>query len=1014
MNSLGRKDREDKQSVFTKETLGVVLVLFSALLTVCLITREKVFYSVGKAVNSFLFGCFGYFAFAVMVFIFIEGILLVLNKKTRFSAKFKFVITVMFTMIALLGQVISIKSGDFASYGKYLEKAYMMADAGGIATCSAGGLMTGLICYPLNELLSNVGSYVVLSCIIAVCVYFALREYSAKIPAKAKKEKFRGSYAKKQKDEDLGIEISGEIDYPIGASATVNSQPTTQKLFVSNAEDFALKTKRELNKGASQAITLGKTEGGLYMGGYGNSYLNATSSEMQKKIEYIKTPAKIDFNQKASTPQAEQTLGTTVSDYIPLKKQPIESKVEEQLPQIEQPKSVDIPMYFHDQEKEKKEDSASEHAQAFADKYAEVEEVVQQTPIKTEPEEIFRPVENIFSPKPVEEEVDFSEPIQDQPQFIQREQVEDIEEFNDTPQFEEIEPKAEEPDVSSIIKDRRARSIFAPSPEEEQKSEENEEPKVSFTSRARVDGNGLGVRREVVVPEIKVEEEKPKKPAPPINRVYNAPPLDLLETYDSRIDDEGENHAERMEIIRRTLENFHISTEPVGYIQGPTVTRYELRMPHDVPVKKVLNHADDLKMRLQSFSEIRIQAPVPGKDVIGVEVSNKHPVTVGLRELLEGTAGKPSKKSSLIFSIGKDVVGEAIIDDLVKGPHYLVAGGTGSGKSVCLNIMIVSMIMRYSPEDLQLILIDPKLVEFTTYEHLPHLVLDEIISDPKRAIAAFQWAIVEMERRYKLFSDNRVRSIDDYNEHVASATVAKLPKIVIVVDELSNLMEMCKRDMEAKILSIAQKARAAGIHLVLATQRPSVDIITGTIKANLPSRIGLRLSNAADSQTILSEAGAEKLLGNGDMLYKNGTMNEAMRYQGAFISSVEIQNVVDYIIKHNVAYFNDDMKEFLDESTKEKEVESSSGLGNNSYDINDVNAGDPIFLQALWLAVNTGTVAVSQLQRRFRLGYGRAGALVDRMEQLKLVSGNEGSKARRVLITREEFLDRFGPVDDTY
>ena len=339
----------------------------------------------------------------------------------------------------------------------------------------------------------------------------------------------------------------------------------------------------------------------------------------------------------------------------------------------------------------------------------------------------------------------------------------------------------------------------------------------------------------------------------------------------------------------------------------------------------------------------------------------------------------------------------------------MVAGATGSGKSVCLNVMIISMLMRYSPEELKLVLIDPKRVGFRKYEHLPHLMIDE----PQKAVAVLQWANNEMNRRYDVFAaipGGLVSDIESYNELIASDTVAKMPRIVIVVDELADLMETCKKDIETQIRMLAQKARAAGIHLVLATQRPSVDVVTGTIKANLPSRIALKVMNFADSNTILSEGGAEKLLGNGDMLYKNSSMSEPERYQGAWISDREISNVVNYIIEHNAAYYDDELKDFLDKATKPKQEEMAATDSGED----DANAVDDFFLKALWLAVTSNSVSISQLQRRFQIGYSRAGGLVDKMERMGFVSGNEGSKARRVLITREEFENRFGTMPDNY
>ena len=484
----------------------------------------------------------------------------------------------------------------------------------------------------------------------------------------------------------------------------------------------------------------------------------------------------------------------------------------------------------------------------------------------------------------------------------------------------------------------------------------------------------------------------------------------MLESYKPPVDAPRENHEERMEIIQSTLEEIHINAIPQSYVQGPAFTRYEIMMPAGVSVKKVLNFDDDLKMRLAAKDGVRIEAPIPGKNLVGVEVANTTKSTVGFREVMEGLAQNP-KKGALVFAVGKDIVGNSISYDLSKGPHYLVAGATGSGKSVCLHVMILSLLMRYSPEELKVVLVDPKSVEFRKYEHIPHLLVDEIITEPKRVLALLKWAYEETNRRNDMFTaaGGEISNIDDYNKYIASDTIPKLPRIVFFIDELADLMEACKKDLEQRIRMIAAKSRSAGIHLVLATQRPSVDVITGTIKANLPSRIALKVMNYADSSTILGEGGAEKLLGNGDMLFKDSSMGNYERYQGAYISGREITNVVNYIKEKNAAYFDDELKEFIDNETKPKQEETSSDGFDGCDEANEVNE---FFLKALWLAVNTETVSISQLQRRFQIGYSRAGGLVDKMERMGFVSGNEGSKARRVLLTREQFVERFGAMPD--
>ena len=516
----------------------------------------------------------------------------------------------------------------------------------------------------------------------------------------------------------------------------------------------------------------------------------------------------------------------------------------------------------------------------------------------------------------------------------------------------------------------------------------------------------LSVNKKVVEEQPKpVEEEKPKE-IEPINRPYFTPPLTSLVDHSLGVKAAEEDHPGNLLKIEQTLSALGIPATGVSYVQGPSITRYELSVPTGIPLSRVLRYDRDLTGALESTDGVRILAPIPGKNLIGIEAANKIRVPVSLREILEKTQNKERKPSSLMFAVGKSLIGEAIEDNLAKGPHYLVAGATGSGKSVFLNTMLISLIMRYSPEELKFILVDPKTVEFRSYEHLPHLVTDEIISDPTKVLAVLDWAYEEMERRYKVFHDcgKAVVDINGYNEFVASETVQKMARIVIVIDELADLMQFCKRDLEKKISALAAKARSAGIHLVLATQRPSVDVITGVIKANLPSRVAFKVMGQPDSMTILGESGAEKLLGNGDMLYKNSGMPNYERYQGAFITAKETNEIVDFIIKNNKAYFNDDLAKYLENAVNppvpEKSNVNGTGIGSE--------ADDSLFVQALAYVIEVGGASISSLQRRFRIGFSKAGNYIDRMAELGYISGNEGSKARRVLITKEEFDERYG------
>lgn len=1003
MNSIrGNGDKKAKKSdIFTKETFGVVLILFATLVLICLITRDAIFSLPGMYVNSFVLGVFGYTAYPITILVVVEGVSMLTGKKGSMPRGRKLLLTAMFVLLALIVHTATMHSYGSLNYGDYLSKSYKMAE-GGIKTCSGGGLLFGVFAYLFSAILTSVGCYVVFGALFCLCGYLLVKGIRNGEPSTSKRSTgFRSSYVKEAEItptiNEAGLPV---MEYPVGDvqfDAVQNAVPSKQKLFVSNPDDFAFKTKKDIKKEtiAPTSMKIEFQDGGLGVVSTGTTYSKSFGDDIQKKLDYIKTPAQINVEDTLKNSYYTKP-SPTISVSQPIQSQP---KTEERV----------IPMFEHDNSIA--DDSAKSHAEDFANRFVMSEdftpsvvdndEVSSQT-VSEEPSyetDVFNYsyAEPTDAPIIEEEETAYNIPIIEEPEEI-------------------IADEPIEPETPSFSRGDRGRGLIFEDAKEDVVEEKPLSP--SFTSRVDSDGN-FGSRRrfslepeEIVVSE-PVEENKPPKEIPPINREYYRPPLDLLETYTVPVDIPPENHEERKEIIQHTLEEFHINAIPQNHIQGPAITRYEIMMPSGIPVKRVLNYSADLKMRLASREEVRIEAPIPGKNLVGVEVANRVKVTVGLKEVLEGMAGQSIKPNALQFALGKDLVGNSISDNLAKGPHYLVAGATGSGKSVCLNVMIVSLIMRYSPEELRLILVDPKRVEFRIYEHIPHLMIDEIITEPKKALAVLSWAQEEMERRYKIFEDcgGMIVDIDSYNENIACATVPKLPRLVIIIDELADLMETCKKDLEAKIQSIAQKARSAGIHLVLATQRPSVNIITGTIKANLPSRIAFRVMNFTDSQTILGEQGAEKLLGNGDMLYKNSVMPSVERYQGAYISSREVNNIVSYIKEKNKAYFDDELKEYLEKSVATPETTTAVG---GDGEVADGPENDEFFLKVLAHAVNSGMVSISQLQRRFQIGWTRAGGLVDKMERMGFISGNEGSKARKVLLTREGYEQRFGPMPDTY
>jgi S-DNA-T family DNA segregation ATPase FtsK/SpoIIIE len=473
---------------------------------------------------------------------------------------------------------------------------------------------------------------------------------------------------------------------------------------------------------------------------------------------------------------------------------------------------------------------------------------------------------------------------------------------------------------------------------------------------------------------------------------YRLPPLSLLKTVvKPRSKDYEADIQKQCAILEQTLADFKVHAQVVHVTRGPSVTRFELEPAPGVKVSSVVNLADDIALRLAA-SGVRIEAPIPGKAAIGIEAPNIKTEPVTFKEVVDCKELR-GNTDKLCVGLGRDIAGNVICCDLSKMPHLLVAGSTGSGKSVCINTIIAGILYKALPEEVKFILVDPKVVELTNYNGIPHLLVP-VVTDPKKAASALHWAVAEMERRYKVFADNHVRDMNSYNRQAEEA----MPYIVIIIDELSDLMMVAKVDVEDAILRLAQKARAAGIHLVLATQRPSVDVITGIVKANIPSRIAFAVSSQIDSRTILDETGAEKLLGKGDMLYSPIGTNKPVRVQGAFVTDEELNKIVSFIKDQELPV------EYAEEVTEQ--ALSGEGGSGSSGGQNDLT-GDELFPDALRLVLDMGQASSSMLQRRFRIGYTRAARLVDCMEQLGIVGPAAGSKPRQLIMSRQDVEAKF-------
>ena len=481
---------------------------------------------------------------------------------------------------------------------------------------------------------------------------------------------------------------------------------------------------------------------------------------------------------------------------------------------------------------------------------------------------------------------------------------------------------------------------------------------------------------------------------------YKFPPLTLLKETKAQnaalLSAELDNTANR---LVETLRSFGVETRIVEISRGPTVTRYELQPSAGVKISKITNLADDIAHNLATAG-VRIEAPIPNKAAVGIEVPNKASAVVGVRGILDSPAFT-SAKSKLTVALGRDIGGNAVVTDIAKMPHGLIAGATGSGKSVCINSIIVSILYKATPDEVKLLMIDPKVVELGIYNGIPHLLVP-VVTDPRKASGALGWAVSEMEKRYKMFADRGVRDLAGYNrfvEQLGDPEVQKMPHIVIIIDELADLMMTAPNEVEDSINRIAAKARAAGMHLIIATQRPSVDVVTGVIKANIPTRIAFAVSSQIDSRTILDSAGAEKLLGRGDMLFSPVGSNKPNRIQGCFVSDEEVEAVVDYIKGDHSADYDDDV---MVEIERQAAVEKKQKTGLKE----DGPEEDPMLSDAIRVVVENGQASTSLLQRRLKLGYARAARIVDEMEQRGVVGPYEGSKPRKVLITMDQLMER--------
>ena len=963
------------------KTAGLILSGISLLITICLT------FSFPKFLTNFIYGVFGLSSYAIFSFLLIVGISLITNKKLIKNVKyFIYIICTVVCVLLFLHIILSKNALATSNFNDYISYCYSFKN-------TIGGVTLGLLSYVFYTLLKTVGACVLVAIMIVIFIGLSVDCY-------LKNENTLSVKSKKIRDKIVLNEVENITKKRKSKTAAITAESTT-----------TLKSQPESSK-----IKIESNDSVL-----DNTYYKPKTSDERKK--YILTPPSMDelysFSKKSSK-SSDPYKNTLSNSSLPAR--PTKNP------------------FLSEESMQKNREFLKSTYPNYKDKVSE--QVIEQQTTYNQPQqnldfEEYKP-QTVYS-QPVEEENSFentSSKVAENPYNVEEDFVNlKLEELknninlniqptiptsnsrasllNSTINSQTVSnPVAENTDdgdygnihstedYSSSIQSQNRFSNSNNIAREENISSHLSEQTYNHRFSEYAPNNRFSEQAQQNVMQESVNNYSTIQSKPKRRKEYIKPPIDLLNTISSNISNDDADCQTNVAILEQTLDDFRIPAKVRQVTKGPAVTRYEIQMPAGISVKKVQQHAEDIAMALSANGKIRIEAPIPGKNAVGIEVPNREVATIGLRDVID-SENFTKATSPLTFALGKDITGEAKICDLRKLTHMLVAGTTGSGKSVCMNTLIVSMMYKSSPEDLRFILIDPKRVEFAVFNGMPHLMLPEVISEPEKALNALSWCIKEMERRYGIIEESRVKNLKEYNEtaEVLSGEKPKLPLIVVIVDELCDLMMFNKREVEEKILKLAQKSRAAGIHLVLATQRPSVDVITGTIKGNLPSRIAFAVTSFPDSKTILDCGGAERLLGKGDMLYAPQELPEPVRLQGAFISNSEVEAVVEFIKQNNEADF--------DEETSNNIVsKQGSKAGGGSHDTSE--DFDDFFTDALRLVIENGSASGSFIQRRLGIGYNRAGRIMDQMEREKLIAPSDGSnKPRAVYITMEEFERRF-------
>ena len=934
--------RTEEESAITNEIILIGVFALSILLFLC---NFGIIGPVGNAVSHVMFGIFGMMAYVVPVLIFL-GIAFGISNKGNMFAAFKIAAAVL--LILLIGVVLELIGGQVPSMEKYSVELLYTVSADSKA---GGGVLAGSLAYLLNHFMGMVGAVLLVIVLAIICLVVIT-----------------------EKSFVSGVRVGGRKVYESAREETrvrkERAQKRKEELEARREEEYRLREEEKARKDAEKILRMDKRVSGVMIdttlagqsGGQAEELPARTRNDIHEitvedlaaeKKEAVKVAPKadniIDFDRIQIHTASQMTLEEN-------------DKFGEGMPAETAPEPDPLAQTYRD-----------------SDVFSDMKEV--------------SPIHITVKPAGEARSTIFDAPLPD------KEEPSGGELYDQVPE-QEILPW-EEPDSGEPL----LQEAMAP-------AAGMERPKASLPEgRDRFAGGKAPGAYDTGKPAGQAAMDEMRKEgaaavthteAPKKERPYHFPPLSLLQKPGSKNTGDGVKELKNTAAkLQQTLATFGVKVTITDISQGPSVTRYELQPEQGVKVSKILGLADDIKLNLAAM-DIRIEAPIPGKAAIGIEVPNKENTMVALRELMESKEFRdfPSKLS---FAVGKDIGGKVVVSDIAKMPHMLIAGSTGSGKSVCINTLIMSILYKARPDEVKLILVDPKVVELSVYNGIPHLLIP-VVTDPKQASAALHWGVAEMTDRYQKFADHNVRDLKGYNKKVEEQRAKgdptapdKLPQIVIIVDELADLMMVSPGEVEESICRLAQLARAAGIHLIIATQRPSVDVITGLIKANMPSRVAFAVSSGVDSRTILDMNGAEKLLGKGDMLFYPQGYSKPARIQGAFVSDGEVSDVVDFLKNQVIGNVYDDQ---IVEKVKTME---SAGGGAGGASGGGGPERDAYFEEAGKFIIDKDKASIGMLQRVFKIGFNRAARIMDQLAEAGVVGEEEGTKPRKVLMSPEQF-----------